>query len=461
MLRLPVVLILVVLALAGLLSAEWVWRADRHAALTGAAPDVVLSGARLPVDDVTVIRLERRNEPALEFRRDGASWRQVEPFAHPMDPFSIGQLVRAAADLAVIDRVDPRAFTDGTLTLDTLMLDPPAATIRYTWADGAVDVRLGRLGVAGRAYLQVDDSDDVLIVPQVLHERALEMDPKEWRSRALFDDVGVNSDVIDIEAGPTHLRLERDRRTWRMTAPVRTRVDAAARDRLFDALGAARASGFLVDQPDALAPFSLDPPAATVTVETTRRVADDAGVVTETPDVQRLRIGGVIRSGSIERYGLVEGRDTVIRLGEGLLRALLREPTLFVDPTASGILPADVKRIDIHAGTERFSFERALDRWTAPDRAGTVDGAAVAELLEQLTTLRAASVELGRIPIGAELASVTFIGFSERPLGTVRITRENADAPWVMDDGDGIRRLFPARMRVRLAPADYGLTPTP
>ncbi len=460
LLRLRTAAVLVLLAAVALGAAGVsAWR-SRGAESQAAERTLVFTARDLPVNDITRITLERRDEPARVFERDGATWRQVEPFSHPMDAYSMGQLIRLAASLETVDRIDPATLGDDA-TLASLDLDPPRATVRYEWPDGGRTLTLGRLGVAGRAFMRVDDAADILVVGQALHDRAIEMSDREWRDRRFFRDVGPDVERIVIEAAGDRVVLERDARTWRLLEPVRTRLDPDARDAMLQALGTAQNGGFILDQPDDLARFGLAEPPASVTVTTTRLTPDEAGELTPQVETQRVLIGAPIRAGAAARYAMVEGRPTVVQAPEGVLRAWLRPVAQLADPTGSGVSAADVARIAIRPDEgEGVELARDLDHWTATSHGGApVDAAAVNELLEQLTALRAPRVIVQDYPADMQVAIVTLYGFSGRPIDTVRIIRAPQTEEWAFENGDRVLRVLPASLRLRLNAADFGLAP--
>jgi hypothetical protein len=320
---------------------------------------------------------------------------------------------------------------------------------------------LGRRGIAGRAYLQVDDSETVYVVNQDLHERAIDMDVKEWRDRRIFHDVGVDSERIEINSAGGEIVLERDGRQWRMLQPVPSRLDDAVRDELLAALGRARSAGFILDQADDLSRFGLASPAGSVMVMTMRRF-EEGGEIVQRPDTQRLIVGARIGVGSQDRFGMVEGRPVIVRIGEPVLRAFFRPPAELVSPVASGAVAADIKTIRIDGPAGDFRLQRDLERWIAPDHDDRdIAPESVDELLFALTQARAQQIELGPYPRDLEVATITMLGFDARPLDTVRIAQLPGAAGdsggWILENGDNVLRLHSAELSMPLTPDAFGL----
>jgi hypothetical protein len=441
----------------------------------------VLEASQLPIDEVTRITLKRAGESPLVFEKsqsakvDGAaSWNQTQPFAHPMEMFSIRQLAQQALELEAIDAVEPARLSGGAgagMSPQALGLSPPLAEIMYEWSGGSLTLRLGRRSVAGRAYLQIAGDEKMYIVSPALHERATETDPKEWRSRTIFslvNEVGglMEPDRIEWRNEPAKMTLRRERKTWMMAEPVRTRLDPSVRDQYLDAIARAQVSGFVFDQPaeNDLSKFGLQDGRVSLTV------TSNGGTTGQT--IQRLIIGNRAGGPTQDYFGMIEGRPVIVRISGAVLAALFRQATDLAALTGSGVNPADVKAIAIRHGEDEVRLQRDLEKWRGASlRAGPspaqampdqqmrdVNAAHAQELLEQLTQLRGTGVEFAeRYPRELEVATITLHGYDGKALDTVRIIHDEQSGRWAMENGDNVLRIFPASVKLRLSAADFGL----
>ena len=453
----------IVLALIGVTAMAFVAKRDLSGSHASGRRLMLLDSQRLPLEEISRITLKRSGDPALVFERTGSGWVQVEPFAHPMDAFSIRQLAQQALQLEIIDQLSKDELPE-SLSSSALALDPPSTTVTYEWSGGMMTLNLGKSFLAGRAYLQIAGDDAIYVVNQSLHERAVTSDPKEWRERAIFLDVGVESDRIERNDGGSPLVLARDRKQWKMIEPVQTRLDPAARDALLQEFGRAHVGGFILDQPTDLSRFGLSDPIASIAVMTTRlREGDgDAEDSADAPkgqiEVQRLLIGSPVSVGSQDRFGLIEGRPGVVRVPASVLASLFRKPENLVAATASGVVPADVKTIVIRKGESELRLVRDLEKWRAPEHENVeVSAEAVNELLQQLTALQAPAVEFKPYPRELEVATITFHGFDGKALDTVRIAQEKDTGRWALENGDNVLRVFPPGLKLSLTADDFGL----
>ena len=447
-------IVAVVLAVIGVVGVILLYSGD--ATRTGDRLLVLPGASKIPVDLVDRITVDRAGEASMRFERSGNTWTQVEPFHFPMDAYSIRRLILMATQVQVVRVLDP----DDDASRD-LGFDPPRALVTWTWPQGSYSLRFGRRGVAGRSYLKLGESRAVYVVTGELYERAVEFDSKNWRDRTIFAPAPDEIDGIEIVDDDRRVVLERQGTRWVMTEPVRTRVDPVAWEALESAIRRARSAGFILDEPDDLSRFGLASPVGTVTVRSTRQVTRGDKVLT-VEHVDRLLVGARTGVGSEDRFGLVEGRSVVVQLPGAVVAAFFPRTRSLVDPTASGVLPADVKSFVIRRGDGELRLRRDLERWTAPDLGALADAVAVEAFLEMLTTARATRIEIVDMPLfSAAGRSITLFGFDGRPLDTVRFgmalpgETEHLDQ-MVMDNGDNVWRIFTDGTEIPMLPEDFG-----
>jgi hypothetical protein len=432
-----------------------------------AEPDVtrplLFTPEELPAQQIDRISLKRRGERQLVFERGSGGWVQTAPFAHPLVAFSIDQVIEQARQLRVLATTLPaeRSTPDFAASLS---LDPPLATVEFSWTSDqggrhSTSLALGRMTLGGRAYVQVAGQPAVHLVDHALHERLVSTDPKEWRDRHLFNLAQANVSAVSWTIGPQRLRIARAGKRWSMLEPAGTRADASRISSLLDALDRAVLSGFLVDEPEDLHRFGLEPPAASLSVS-----LEPIGTSEDSASkwaVQSLLIGQTIGVGSQDRFGMVEGRPVVVRVPAAALAALFPTKEALADPTACAVVPADVKFVTIVAGERTLELERDLERWIAPSQVGAeVSATLVDELLAHLTQLRSSHVTFEAFPRDRQVGRITLRGFAKQPLDTVRIARDPASGEWAMDNGDDVLRLYPPSLELRLTAEQFGLQPS-
>jgi len=438
----------------------------------GRATEAPLVGESLTdLDRVEEIRVSRRGERPMRLLRQGRSWVEVEPSGLPADPFAVRELLAAVRSL-IPTRWISLSQEDGENLRHSLELEPPEATVVLRGSDDSVLLRLGRLGLAGRAFVQPVDPqspaalpgrEDVAVVGQELHTILLRQEPGAWLLRTLFPDAGIETTRLEYTASGSTLRLRREGGRWRMEAPVATRVDAEALGVYLAGLSRAECAGFVGDaetpeeleELEELEKHGLAAPVATLSIET----GEGASAVTRT-----LRIGRLMVVGGGDRFGMLDGHPVLLSLSPATLQSLFASPAALIDPTTCGVLPADVKRINIKGPDGEFVVERDLDRWRASDAAGVElvpapQSRAIEEFLRRLTAARASSVSLRPIPPEMLIGSIELIAFDGRMLAAIDVSSDSTGAHFAFDAGDGVARIFPASMAPGLTREALGLAP--
>lgn len=450
------ILVVWIVAVVMAMAARTAWRssADRDVAVSAASR---VHGATIPVDEVDRVVIDRRSADGEDrlrfvFERSDAGWRQVEPFTVAAEGFAIRRLAVAAADLVATRRTPVAEITDDAGGLARLGLDPVDARIELGWPGGGTTIDLGARTVAGRAWIRLAGQDDLLVVDDGLHQRAVDEDPRNWRSRRLFPSEAEVAG-IELHNGAVVTRLERAGRRWAMRSPIETRADPEAVDRLVDVVGRVEHDGFVVDDPEELSRFGLAEPAASLVA-----IRDDG-------TVERLLVGGPSGLVGRDRFAMIEGVPTVVRLDEATLRGLLPAVTSIIEPTGTGARPSDVRSILIESDAGSVELQRDLDRWKAVLVAGerTLEGeadpAAVDRLLDLLSETRATELLVQAFPQQLEVATIVLHGFDGRPIDAVRVARERNAGRWALENGDGVLRLYPASTRLPLVPDDFPVIP--
>lgn len=262
-----------------------------------------------------------------------------------------------------------------------------------------------------------------------------ERETKEERRAASllrFDDREVRA--IAVRGAETDARFERSGKGWRMTAPVGDAADSEAVEKL---LGATKRSAVLrvIDRPEALEAYGLDPPVASVRIEAGREVPRlDVGI--DDPTGQGI-------------FARVEGREGVLLLGFPdaiLLRGL--DPNRLRDPSLAGTRMSEVVAATVERGGKALRLERGRGGWwiTEPSRMPASDQK-VESLLGSLERIVPAVLddsafppapELGIDPAAARVVLVTSAAKRELRFGAP------VDAGWVpavRDDRETLMRL--------------------
>ena len=479
---------------------------DRRARETRLGLRPLLDEGTIDPEAVDEIAISRPGGQTLTLRREGDGWIEASPSGLPVDPFAVRDLIDTVRGLQESRRVAgdgadaSGADAGGPSLLQALELDPPAATLSLRSGSRGVLLRLGRVGLAGRAFVQVVEdgpgsnlgnapgtsgapgrpSPDVAVVGQELHALLLGQDPSQWRLRALFPEAGVETRRIEYAVSGTTLRVLRSGATWRMESPVSTRVDEQAMSAWLAALARAECDGFLGDAstPERLELAGLVPPVASIQVASGGAAngaangalgGDASGPAADDQRRDRtLVVGRTTTVGGSDRFGMLQGHPALLSLSQATLQTLFAAPAALIDPRACAVLAADIKRIRIEGPDGTFTVERDLDRWRSPDvaaapgdaepaRGAEVDLLRVNEFLRRLLDGRASAVNLNPIPRELLIGRIDLIGFDGAPLASIEVGADAAGANMAFDSGDGVARIFPTASAPSLDRAALGL----
>lgn len=425
---------------------------DRGAASAGGAsvnahaargPRPLFAPGDIPVDRVDRV-VVRRSGVVLEFARTKDGWKQVTPFEQPADGALLRDAIVRASDLRVT-----REVAAATVNLASLGLEPPNAELEVEWSGGSHRWKLGNRGVAGRAWLRIDDGPALAVDP-ALHDSILEADPRRWRSWRLFERADAESTRIvvirsplDSKRAPERLELVRDSGRWRIVAPITTRADSRAVEALLSALARAEHSGFVDDDPKDLALFGLEHPIASVEVASAAQS-------------ERLEIGaGLVQGGAL--CARRSDRPPIVLLDRTALAALLPPPAALVDGRACELAPTDIRTLRVRApdGSARFELVRTLDGWRLDEpngRSSPARESTVASLLERLCVARAEALALQPMPSELQVATIEVVPAVGAP-SVIRVAREKGEGKWALDESDDCLRVFPATFDPPLEPA--------
>ncbi len=416
-------------------------------------PQRVLMSDDFSIDDVDTIVLDRGPRGSMRFERTGEGWAQTEPFVVAADGYAIRQLLVAAADLEYSRRISSEELGSET-SLEQLGLDPPSASLEMISGDRSHRIDVGRRTVAGRGWIRRPETNDLLVVGDALHERAVEEDARNWRSRQLFSS-GDEIDSVDIVNGDIRTTLLRDGRLWKMSSPVETRGDQNGVDRLIAIIDRIEHDGFIVDSPEDLSKFGLESPVAELRVR-------------RGENVETLLIGSTSGLVSSDRFAMMKGVPTVIRLTEATLRGVLPDAISLIEPTTTGVRAADVKFIEI-VSREGGSLllARTLDGWSIERKipggdavVGWADTGAANSFLETLCETRSPEIMVRDFPRDLAVANVTLRGYSGDPLDTIQIAREPDQGRWAFENGEGVLRIFPGSTPIKTDPIEWRVRPT-
>ena len=407
---------------------------------TAALIDAVAVPGVPPVDALSFIELHQ-GDSTWTFERDETGiWWQRTPFVHRMDAarlLELPELLRSLQAVAIAELDATQAGVLGLAAPSGEGSDLGRLVLRGT--DGnTIDVHIGRTGIGGRGWLRLGDAAEAVVVDDDLHAMALHEHPSAWRDARLLPGTDADADHVAWLLNGERISLNRSGRTWQFATPVKTRADASSVMGHLGELARARFQSVLLDEPTDPAAFGLAPPVASLAVARAGR-GEDA--------MATLLIGDRVGGTSGDRYAMMEGVPSIVRVDQETVASLLADPVALIDRTGSGVAAMDVRSIRILTAGETVQLMRDLDRWQIVDGA-YVDTATVDGLLETLLSTPSPDITLvEQYPSELEVATVVLEGTDGRPLDTVRVLQEpvtpQGGGRWGLENGDSVIRILP------------------
>jgi len=413
-------------------------------ARSGTSSTVAIDALAVPdmpaLDELVFMELQR-GDSTWTFERDAdGKWWQRAPFSQRMDASRLLALPQLLQSLRAVARVELDATQASVLGVSMPGGDGnDLGRLRIRGSDGnLIDVHMGRTGIGGRGWLRLGDEPHALVVDDDLHAMALYESPSTWRDARLLPGTSADAARVEWLFNGERITLERTGRTWRFIEPVATRADAALVAGHLGELARTRFQTVLLDEPTDPAAFGLAPPVASITVHTAGGTSDTA---------RTLLIGERVGGTSGDRFAMIDGVPSVVRVDRKTVAELLADPIKFIDHTGSSVAPMDVRSVRILTANATVELVRDLDRWRVVD-GPYVDRAMVDGLLETLLATPASDVTLrDNYPRELEVATVVLEGLDGRPLDTVRVLREpvtpQGGGRWGLENGDNVIRILP------------------
>jgi hypothetical protein len=230
----------------------------------------------------------------------------------------------------------------------------------------------------------------------------------------VFDRAAVKALALQGKSGP--IRLEKNGEEWRITRPLETVADKDAVEGLLTTLESGHIDRRLGEVKDRK-PYGLDPPASSVTVETTSGPPQSVGLGDQAP------IGGAW-------FALVGGKEVAVvsaPLGEAANKDLLS----LRDKTLLAFDPFKVKGLTIARGRETIVLEKPAEGWKIVQPFdGPADGPAISDLLSALERIRATAF----VKEKATDADLKALGFAP-PAAKVTLLQDGWDTTKTIEFG--------------------------
>lgn len=325
---------------------------------------------------------------------DQGGWKQIKPLPYSMDNWALNMLPSSASGIMVFQEIPQEDFSED-MTLATLGLEPPQATVVFVTDSRTISVYLSGESMAGKTFLQLDKAGPVYVVDNVLHNNILGKNPRDWRNKTIFENTSTDISRINIVDNVTGkpVTLWNIDGKWNMIEPVNTQVDQQSAGQLVSGIISARLQGFAEDKPTDLNIYGLTDPDLRVSIELSKPEADGSVSV----DHQVLLVGGRIGLTDDIWYAKRTDRDDIFTIGASTLNKLKPDAQSLVskcvlDTSADNIKSLVISTENPEGTRSSIKLTRTIDGWSVRDindnlsEDSPADVRAVNDLLSCLTT---------------------------------------------------------------------------
>ena len=356
--------------------------------------------ALFKVDAEEVDRVElQRGDELLAFARTGSDWRLTKPFEAPATEYEVKtRLVEKAAGLKYTKThaADSKDRPDAKLT----GLDDPRAIVRlYTGEKLAGEVKIGqRLPTGKGSYIQSGSSDDVLESEEDLSNE-FRTPLKNYRNKQVIKVVKDDIQKVTVQQGEGAIVLSQSDGEWMIEKPVRGRADKSRADQLVGPFASLYVNEFTNDNPSSLAPYGLDPPLATVTVEAIEEMppkVKPGGDFSDPADTQpsmherkyALLIGGPSDADGSNFFAKLDPVPWVFTISKYNKDQLLATLNELREKSLASVTPTRVIEVSAATPGGKYKLSKAEGKWTFEDGA-EADTSAVDDLIKTVNELKA------------------------------------------------------------------------
>jgi hypothetical protein len=309
-----------------------------------AAADAEKQLFKVSKDDVSSLQIQNSHGTFTLTRQDG-KWSLTEPTAAPAD-------ARAAEDLIYgLDAIRySRIIDEKPSDLAQFGLATPRFRVTYTTREGEKSLLVGDdAQVGGETYIKRGDTPTVYLTSYPLKDK-IDKDLLGWRDKRILDFVVADVKRITVQ-GPGFAGLEavKQDETWSAPAAGNLRLDNSQLETmLYDLQGMNTVSFTGIKDP---APFGLEPPALTVTLE----VGNDK-------THKQVMFGAPY--GEEGRLPVIREPGEEVRLVDPAIKAKLEKtPQDLRDKRLSNVQRFKVEKLEAKLGDQTLTATRDKESW--------------------------------------------------------------------------------------------------
>jgi hypothetical protein len=261
----------------------------------------------LAVDQSAISRvILKTGSQTLEFGKSGGDkWQILQPKPLRADSFTVGDLVRSAANAEMVS-----VLAEGETPSKEFSAAKPSATVEVTDQDGVHTITVSKRGEDSYFAMSSDLPGGVYEVSKTFAE-GLNKQLADFRNKKLFDFGFQDPKQLELRNGETRLTIAKKDDKWVAASESDRELDSAKVQTVIDSLRNLTAKEFASDEAADQAKYGLGSPAIEATVTPSEEGKPQEKVAISSPEQDRV-------------YAAIPGSPTTYELEKGAVEEIQR-----------------------------------------------------------------------------------------------------------------------------------------
>jgi hypothetical protein len=349
-------------------------------------------------DKIEEIRIRSASGETTTLQKKGAEWQIVEPVVAKSDEAEVSGLTSNLSSLEI-----QRVVDENVSDLKQYGLAEPRVEVAFKSGGQERRLQIGEKTPPGTdLYAKLADETRVFLIASYL-DSTFNRTTFDLRDKAVLKLDRDKVDAMEVVRGGQTLRFEKKEGEWRMTSPLTARADYSAVEGVVGRVSTLQMKSIAAAEPKELKTYGLEPPVATVRLNTGSSQA-------------ALAIGSAAGEGAV--YARDVSRPMVFSIESGLADDLKKDPAEYRQKDVFDARAYNTTRIEVVRNGQTFAFEKTKtknkegqeeEKWrqTSPT-ARDVDQPKVDALVSAVTAARATTfVEKAAVKVALDKPELT------------------------------------------------------
>ncbi|MSO45843.1 MAG: DUF4340 domain-containing protein [Acidobacteria bacterium] len=379
----------------------------------------------LTAENIDELQIRNATGAASRVRREGGSWKLVEPVAADADNGIVGTVTTNLASLEV-----QRVVDENPKDLAQYGLNPARIEVGFRLRDQKEFQRLlvgDKTPTGGDFYAKRPNENRVFLIASFL-DAILNKTPLELRDKAILKFERDKAEGLEVVRGASTIQFAKNGLDWRIVKPVSARADYGASEGLLTRLSTTNML-IAVSEGGDLKEYGLDRPSLTASALIGSSRAT-------------LLLGRLGKDNTY--YARDASRPVIFSVEQALYNDFAKDIADFRRKDLFDARSFNANRLELKRGANTVAFQKTQvdgkDTWR--NAAGqNADAAKVEEVLTTLSNMQAQSFQATAHPSLANPVLVATIRFDDTKTETVTFARSGKDVFASRTDEPGAARL--------------------